>query len=91
MPSVNHRYAQYKNVFNMSLHVVPVGIVGYLLSTDIMAKFINRLYLSILRYFSNVLRYIKCITALKSLNFELDKFDAFYAKISAVTQIRSYN
>ena len=91
MPSVNHRYAQYKNVFNVSLHVVPVGIVGYLLSTDIMAKFINRLYLSILRYFSNLLRYMKSITTLKSLNFELDKFDALYAKISAAAEIRSYN
>ena len=55
-----------------------------------MAKFINRLYLSILRYFSSVLRYIKCITVLKSLNLELDKFDALYAKISAAAQIRSY-
>ena len=80
MPSVYHRHAQYKNVFNVSLHVVPVGIVGYLegylLSTDIMTKFINRLYLSILRYFSNLLRHMKSITALKSLNFEFEKFDA---------------
>ena len=70
----------------MSLNVVPVGIVGYLLSTDIMAKFINRLHLSILRYFSNLLRHIKSITALKHLNFEFDKFDALYAKISAAAQ-----
>ena len=72
----------------MSLHVVPVSD---LLSTDIMAKFINRLYLSILRYFSNLLRYMKSIITLKSLNFELDKFDTVYAKISAAAEIRSYN
>ena len=34
---------------------------------------------------------MKSITALKSLNFELDKFDALYAKISAAAEIRSYN
>ena len=34
---------------------------------------------------------MKSITALKSLDFELDKFDVLYAKISAATQIRSYN
>ena len=56
-----------------------------------MAKFINRLYLSILRYFLNLLRYIQSIATLKSINFELDKFDALYAKISAAAEIRSYN
>ena len=53
-----------------------------------MAKFINRLYL---RYFLNLVRHIKSITALKSLNFEFDKFDALMPKISAAAQIRSYN
>ena len=75
----------------MSLHVVPVSIVGYLLSTDIMVNFINRLYLSILKYFSNFLRQIGSSTVLKSLNFELDKFDAFYAKTSVAAQACSYN
>ena len=73
------------------MHVVPVTIAGYLLSTEIMANFINRLYLSILRYFSNLLRHMKSITVLKSLNLELHKFDALYVKISVAAQIYSYN
>ena len=71
------------------MYVVPVNIAGYLLNTDIMANFMNRYKHS--EVFSNLLRHIKFITAFKSLNFELDKFDALYAKISAAAQICSYN
>ena len=51
-----------------------------------MANFINQLYLSILKYYSNLLRHIDSSTALKSLNFELDKFNALYAKISVAAR-----